>query len=531
MKRVTLLLMVGLVAAFAFAAQPASASVPYAVGDVFAGIGNGNIKQFSPTGTLKNTLNTQSGSLEDTGMCFDASGNLYSTNFEANDMTKFDNAGNVLTHPFGSGFNRDPESCVRDTSGHIYTGQADVSADILKFNTSGTLLATFNPATGPRGTDWIDLASDQCTIFYTSEGTTVRRFNVCTNTQGTDFATGLPGPAAYALRLLPGGGALVADTNQVVRLNSSGIVVQTYPASTYGSSFLFALNLDPDGTTFWTADISSGLITRINIATGAQVTQFSSQQQVDTAGLAIFGEKTQGGGGPGPPASLTLAPKTATNPVDSQHCVTATVKDASGTPTPNITVRFSVTGSVNTSGSRITNANGRARFCYQGPALPGSDVISAYADSDKDHTQDTGEPSDTAAKVWTLPSGTALCVVKITNGGWIVANNGDRASFGGVAKESSALVASGNEEYQDHGPAQPMNVKSLVVQAITCNANRTQGTIFGTATIDGSGVHNFRIDVQDNGEPGTGLDHYRMRLDTGYDSGDHRLKGGNVQIH
>ena len=76
-----------------------------------------------------------------------------------------------------------------------------------------------------------------------------------------------------------------------------------------------------------------------------------------------------------------------------------------------------------------------------------------------------------------------------------------------------------------------MNVHSLAVQAITCNKSRTQGTIFGTATIDGAGVHNFRIDVQDNGEPGKFIDHYRMRLDTGYDSGDHILRGGNVQIH
>ena len=41
----------------------------------------------------------------------------------------------------------------------------------------------------------------------------VKRFNVCTDTQLSDFATGLPGPAAFALRLLPDGGALVADTD------------------------------------------------------------------------------------------------------------------------------------------------------------------------------------------------------------------------------------------------------------------------------------------------------------------------------
>jgi Big-like domain-containing protein len=245
----------------------------------------------------------------------------------------------------------------------------------------------------------------------------------------------------------------------------------------------------------------------------------------------VFFEREPAATGIGQPATLTLAPKTATNPVDSQHCVTATVKDTFGNPLANVTVRFSVSGSVNTSGSRTTNGSGQATFCYQGPPLPGSDLITAFADSNNSGGQDVGEPFDTATKTWVLPSGTALCVVKITNGGWIIANNGDRASFGGNAQESEELVASGNEEYQDHGPAQPLNVHSISVQALTCANNRTRGTVFGQATINGSGVHNFRIDVQDLGEPGKGKDTYRIRLDTGYDSGEHTLRGGNVQIH
>src|SRR5437870_2883752 len=59
-------------------------------------------------------------------------------------------------------------------------------------------------------------------------------------------------------------------------------------------------------------------------------------------------------------ATLTLAPTSATNPVGTQHCVTATVKDASGTAVPSVTVRFKVTGSVNTGGSAPTNTSGRS---------------------------------------------------------------------------------------------------------------------------------------------------------------------------
>ena len=165
-----------------------------------------------------------------------------------------------------------PESCVPNGSGSIYVGQPDGTKDILKFSLAGDAQGSFNPGVQDRGTDWIDLASDDCTMYYTSEGTSVKRFNVCTNTQLSDFATGLPGSAAYALRLLPGGGAILADTEYIVRLDPSGNVVKTYPASDYGtSSFLFALNLDPDGKTFWTADYTDGKITRIDIDTGDQV--------------------------------------------------------------------------------------------------------------------------------------------------------------------------------------------------------------------------------------------------------------------
>ena len=229
---------------------------------------------------------------------------------------------------------------------------------------------------------------------------------------------------------------------------------------------------------------------------------------------------------PGNPATLTLAPKTATNTVDAQHCVTATVKDQFGNPTPNIIVRFSVSGSVNTSGSSTTNASGEATFCYTGPALPGADVIKAFADTNSNGTQDAGEPGDTASKTWVLPASTPGC--KVTNGGRITANNGDKGTFGGNAQADGL---SGSEEYQDHGPAQDMNVHSSSITAVVCNAAGTAASIFGTATVNGSGSFNFRIDVADNGEPGRN-DTYRIRLSNGYDSGVHTLAaGGNVQIH
>ena len=230
---------------------------------------------------------------------------------------------------------------------------------------------------------------------------------------------------------------------------------------------------------------------------------------------------------PGDPATLVLTPETDTNTVDDQHCVTATVKDAFGNPTPNINVRFSVAGSVTTSGTAMTNAAGQAQFCYTGPALPGADVITAYADTDNDNVNDAApaDPEDTARKVWVIPASTPGC--KVTYGGRITAANGDKATFGGNAKADDLK---GQEEYQDHGPAVDLNVHSINVQSVVCSADGTQASIFGTATINGGGTFDYRIDLKDLGEPGTS-DTYRIRLSNGYDSGTQVLEGGNVQIH
>ena len=230
---------------------------------------------------------------------------------------------------------------------------------------------------------------------------------------------------------------------------------------------------------------------------------------------------------PGAPATLDLQPTGVTNDVDAQHCVTATVKDEFGNVTPGVTVAFSVappTFRTPPSGTAVTDAAGEAEFCYTS-ALPGSDVISAFADTNGNTVQDPGEPGNTATKTWVLPTSTEGC--KVTYGGRITAANGDKATFGGNAK---AIGPKGQEQFQDHGPAMDINVHSIDVQAVLCSADGMSASILGTATIDGAGSFDYRIDVTDQGEPGSS-DTYQIRLSNGYDSGLQTLAGGNVQIH
>jgi hypothetical protein len=279
--------------------QPSSAlAVPtqFNTGDVLAGVGAGQIGLYSGSGTLRDRLDNTTGSSEQTGMCFDGDGNLYSTNFSANSMSKFNSQGELLDANFGSSFNRSPESCVVDSSGNIYVGQADGSADLLKFNTSGDLLDSFELETTARGTDWIDLSGDQCTLFYTSENSEVKRFNVCTDTQLADFASGLERPC-FALRIRPNGEVMVACRSQVYRLSSSGSVLQTYPVDRIDCAdcFLFALNLDPNGSSFWTGSLPDGRIRKVNIESGGVEASFTAEIVGGSmAGLAIVGEITVG---------------------------------------------------------------------------------------------------------------------------------------------------------------------------------------------------------------------------------------------
>jgi len=269
--------------------MPQAHAVAYNVGDVFAGIGHGKVNHFDSTGSLIETLDSGTGSTESTGMCFDSAGNLFATMFQANDISKFDNLGGLVNGIWATLLNAHPESCLVTTGNILYAGHADGNGDIVKFDSTGAQLDTYDVAIEDRGSDWIDLAADGCTMRYTSEGSLIKQYDVCTKTQLGNFTT-LPSQPCYAHRITGDGGGLVACTNNVYKVDNTGLVTNTYP-NPDPSGFLFALNLDPDGTSFWTANYQTGNITRIDIATGSIITKFNGSKETSLAGLAVFGEK------------------------------------------------------------------------------------------------------------------------------------------------------------------------------------------------------------------------------------------------
>ena len=238
-----------------------------------------------------------------TGMCFAPDGSVLATRFAWPGPILYSRFGAILDeefarHPLGNANFSNHESCAFDHAGNVYIGQAggssspDDQVPVLKFDRYGTRLDTLVLPTGTRGTDWIDLSGDGCTLYYTSEDTSIRRYNVCTHAVLPMFATGLTPPYCYALRLRPNREVLVACQEAVHRLSPLGVNLHTYTRTSIGetdASGLFAMNLDPDGSSFWTAGANSGNVYHVDIASGAVLGSFNSGQG-GVAGLAVYDE-------------------------------------------------------------------------------------------------------------------------------------------------------------------------------------------------------------------------------------------------
>ena len=383
----------------------------------------------------------------------------------------------------------------QETDPTAYNGSSEGFALALKPDGSGVEYSTYLGGAG--GAQWDEGVSD-LTVDDAGRAVAVGR---------TDSAAFPTTPGAFQ-EADPGTGN---DDAFVAVLSPAGDDLEygTYLGGTQGAAeFATGVGLDGAGDVY-----VGGLTAAANFPTTEGAYQTAHRGSYDAFVTKLHPERDD----PTPPrapTTLELAPDTAVNTVGTQHCVTATVRDQHGNASEGVAVWFAVSGSSDTSGGSPTDAEGRAQFCYDGPAFPGSDTIAAYADTDGDATQDEGEPSDSATKDWVLAAGSGSC--KVTGGGTIVTEAGDRATF-----------AVGGGTYVDHGPAQPLRLKSLRELVVICDGNRV--TIYGEARVEGQGTRLYRLELTDWGEPGR-PDTYSILLDTGYASGERPLTGGNVQV-
>jgi hypothetical protein len=97
---------------------------------------------------------------------------------------------------------------------------------------------------------------------------------------------------------------------------------------------------------------------------------------------------------------ITLAPLSASNPVGTQHTVTATVVDDLGNPVTGRLVDFHIVSGPNAglTGNDTTDAQGEAVFTYTGLGGPGTDNLEARFVDSRGNTQ----VSNPVTKTWTV---------------------------------------------------------------------------------------------------------------------------------
>ena len=96
----------------------------------------------------------------------------------------------------------------------------------------------------------------------------------------------------------------------------------------------------------------------------------------------------------------------------------------------------------------------------------------------------------------------------------------------GLCGEAEGHRAQGHVEYHDHGA--DLEVRSISLTSVGCDS-ASSAYITGSARVNNS-TQTFTVHVDDNGEPGKGVDTFSIILSGGYMASG-ALSAGNIQIH
>jgi hypothetical protein len=318
LKLITISLFIALTITSAYAATP----VDWVVGDVFVAVGSGNYQVWhsaNPAASKPSYANIQT--LNDgvapvgspggatAGCTFDSAYRLFTTNFTNSEVVRFsiDGTYGPISDAATSGLTQS-ESVAFDGQGNFYVGYAGTGingsgAGLAKFSHDGGSPEIFSPSPTIEnsGVDWIDLASDGETIFYTSEGRKIFTFNTTSSVSSVyaDLST-LSGVASsgklFAIRILPpgnasgSGGVLVADQSNVKLVKASASVITSVQIFKFnGESNLQALSLDPTNPArFWVGDATTHDLIQFDMSTGKKVVTLNT-------GTALGGVCVDGG--------------------------------------------------------------------------------------------------------------------------------------------------------------------------------------------------------------------------------------------
>lgn len=276
------------------------------VGEIFVAVGNGQYQVWHPTpptATLVETIDQNFNNImfsgATAGCAFDPTYHPFTTNLFNGDVFRhaIDDPQNAIEQISVAGAGgAQPTSIAFDSAGNSYVGNAGGNGLIEEYSPSGTLVRTLPVNTNKLkgGSAWIDLSADGKTIYFTGTSNTISQFAV-SSSNVSKFAS-ISGATLYALRVLPtatanGGILLVAavfsGSSNIQLLNNNGHTVQTY--SVAGQNNFQILTLDPNGTSFWAGNPTTGNFYRINLASGNIEVSANTGISNGPTGLCAYG--------------------------------------------------------------------------------------------------------------------------------------------------------------------------------------------------------------------------------------------------
>lgn len=221
---------------------------------------------------------------------------------------------------------------------------------------------------------------------------------------------------------------------------------------------------------------------------------------------------------PALPDTVTLSPAAGSGQVGTSHTVEAQVSSG-GAALAGVPVQVTVAGAVSDTASCSTDSTGACSITYQGPDQPGTDTITAYADTNGNGSRDDGEPQGTATWTWEDTSSTT-------------GDAGGAGQFAGPHGQVSFLFAA-------HSGTRSLTGGCLVFDrqarmTITCTDVTRYVETGRTVSIEGHAWVNGRsttytITAEDGGSRGRG-DTFGIQTASGY-SASGPLTVGDVLVH
>ena len=227
------------------------------------------------------------------------------TDSSDNKVIAYDNQGNLLGAVIDS-FDPErgcgtPADISFDAAGFAYIGMwTDCDGGAKKFTSEGDLVGTVIPGE----TDWVDIAADQCTLFWQNQNEQFENdTNTCVGGTTPFFRSCFDSDEWQGMRILPDGSILSVEPPDIFRVSGTtstdcGDQLQSYDAASCTGSWS-DVQLDVGGTSFWTACFSVGgpIPYEFDVASGQVLRTLSTPGMV----AAVYGGFRAGLSGTAPP--------------------------------------------------------------------------------------------------------------------------------------------------------------------------------------------------------------------------------------